>query len=93
MTAATTTELWSISATELAEAIRTKQASSAEVVEAHLRRIEAVNPAINAVVIVLGEQAFEAAKAADHAIAAGAGLPRFHGVTWPTRRRLKVLRR
>jgi Asp-tRNA(Asn)/Glu-tRNA(Gln) amidotransferase A subunit family amidase len=64
MTVAAATELWGMSATELAEAIRTRQASSAEIVEAHLRRIEAVNPAINAVVIVLGGQAMEAAERA-----------------------------
>jgi amidase len=80
MTVAAATELWRMSATELAEAIRTRQASSAEVVEAHLRRIVAVNPAINAVVIVLGEQALEAAEAADRGVAAGADLPPFHGV-------------
>jgi amidase len=71
VTTQTRTELWRLSATELAEVIRTKQASSAEVVEAHLRRIEAVNRSINAVVIVMGEQALEAAKAADRAVAAG----------------------
>lgn len=54
--------------------------SSAEVVEAHLRRIEAVNPAINAVVIVPGEQAVRAAEAADRALAAGDDLGPFHGV-------------
>lgn len=80
MTVAAATELWRMSATELAEAIRTRQASSTEVVQAHLRRIEAVNPAINAVVNVLGEQALEAARGADHAVAVGAGLPPFHGV-------------
>jgi amidase len=80
MTIAAATELWRMSATELAEAIRTRQASSVEVVEAHLRRIEAVNPAINAVVIVLGEQALQAAGAAERAVAAGADLPPFHGV-------------
>lgn len=80
MTIAAATELWRMSATELAEAIRTRQASSAEVVEAHLRRIEAVNPAINAVVIVLGEQALQAAEAADRALAAGDDLGPFHGV-------------
>jgi amidase len=69
-----------MSATELAEAIRTRQASSVEVVEAHLRRIEAVNPSVNAVVIVLGEQALEAAKAADRAAAAGGNVPPFRGV-------------
>jgi Asp-tRNA(Asn)/Glu-tRNA(Gln) amidotransferase A subunit family amidase len=42
----TVTELWRMSATELAEAIRSGQVSSREVVEAHLRRIEEVNPAV-----------------------------------------------
>jgi amidase len=80
MSVTTATDLWRMSATELAEAIRAKQASSREVIEAHLRRIEAVNPAVNAVTTVLGEQALEAAKAADLAVAGGADLPRFHGV-------------
>lgn len=76
----TTTDLWRMSATELAEAIRSRQTSSQEVVEDHLRRIEAVNPSINAVTVVLGEQALEAAKAADRAVAGGGDLPPFHGV-------------
>ena len=58
----TITDLWRMSALEVAEAIRTKQTSSREVIEAHLRRIDEVNPSINAVVVVLGEQALEAAK-------------------------------
>ncbi len=74
------TDLWRMSALELAEAIRSRQISSQEVIEAHLRRIEAVNPSVNAVTVVLGEQALEAAKAAERAVAAGGALPRFHGV-------------
>jgi Asp-tRNA(Asn)/Glu-tRNA(Gln) amidotransferase A subunit family amidase len=38
-----------MSATELDGAIRSRQASSQEVIEAHLRRIEAVNPSVNAI--------------------------------------------
>ncbi|HEX6758599.1 MAG TPA: amidase [Propionibacteriaceae bacterium] len=80
MNGAAGTALWRLGATELAEAIRTKQASSREVIEAHLRRIEAVNASINAVVIVLHEQALDAATAADRAVAACADHPPFHGV-------------
>ena len=90
MSVATATELWRMSATELAEAIRTRQVSSVEVVEAHLRRIEAVNPSINAVVIVLGEQALEAAKAADRAVAAGGNLPPLHGVPFTIKDNIDV---
>ena len=51
------TDLWRLGATELAAAIRSRRVSSREVVEAHLRRIEAVNPTVNAVTVVLGDQA------------------------------------
>ena len=80
MSVATATELWRLSATDLAEAIRSRQVSSREVIQEHLRRIEAVNPSVNAVTVVLAEQAVEAAKAADRAVADGDPLPPFHGV-------------
>ena len=89
-TISTTTELWSMGATELAGTIRTKRASAREVIEAHLRRIERVNPAINAVVIVLGEEALEAADAADRAIAHGRELQPFHGVPFTVKANLDV---
>jgi amidase len=90
MSVTTTTELWRLSASELAEAIRSRQTSSQEVIEAHLRRIEAVNPAINAVVVVLGEQALEAAKTADRAVAGGGDLPPFHGVPFTAKENIDV---
>jgi amidase len=80
MSVNTATELWRMSASELAEAIRSRQVSSQEVIEAHLQRIEAVNGSINAVVIVMAEQALKAAKTADHAVANGADLGPFYGV-------------
>jgi amidase len=86
----TATDLWRMSATELAEAIRSRQASSREVVEAHLRRIEAVNPAVNAVTVVLGEQALQAAKAADRVVAGGDELPRLHGVPFTVKENIDV---
>ena len=42
MTVTAATELWRLSAIELAEAIRSRQVSSQDVIEAHLRRIEAI---------------------------------------------------
>ena len=45
------------SATRLAALIRSGEVSSKEVVEAHLERIEEVNPEINAVTVMLGETA------------------------------------
>ena len=80
MTVATATELWRMSAVELGDLIRSRETSSREVVAAHLRRIDEVNPTINAVVDLLREQAIEAAEAADRALAADGPVGRFHGV-------------
>jgi amidase len=87
----TTTGLWSMSATDLAEAIRSKQASSREVVEAHIRRIEAVNPAINAITVVLAEQALEAAEAADRTVIGGTDLPPLHGVPFTIKENIDLV--
>jgi amidase len=86
----TITDLWRRSATDLAEAIRSKHISSAEVVEAHLRRIEAVNPSVNAVTVVLSEQASQAAKAADRAVASGGELPPLHGVPFTVKENIDL---
>ncbi|MFG1701888.1 amidase [Nonomuraea sp. M3C6] len=58
-------ELHYMTATELAHLIRTRQVSAVEVLQAHLDRIEQVNPRVNAIVTLVAEQALEAAKAAD----------------------------
>jgi amidase len=90
MSITTVTELWRMSATELAEMIGSRQVSSSEVIEAHLQRIEAINDLINAVVIVMAEQARKAAKTADGAIIAGADLGPFHGVPFTVKDNLDV---
>ena len=68
------------SATSLADAIRRKEVSSAEVIDAHLAQIERENPRLNAVVHVLSDSARAAAAKADKAIAAGEAAGPFHGV-------------
>ncbi|MEE3922487.1 amidase family protein [Micromonospora sp. BRA006-A] len=50
--------------------------SSADLVQAHLDRIERLNPAINAVVAVDRDRALAAAAAADRARAAGSPAAR-----------------
>jgi amidase len=73
-------ELIYASATELAEAIRVKEVSSLEVVNAYLKRIEAVNPRLNAVVQVTADAARDKARAADTALARGDIWGPLHGV-------------
>ena len=66
------------SALRLADAIRRREISSVELVDALLARIDKVNPAINAVVQLDRDRAREAAKAADR-VRAPADRP-LHGV-------------
>ena len=66
-------------ATKLAELVRTKAVSPVEVVQAHLDRIEAVNPTINAI-LTLADGALAAAKAAEAAVLAGDEIGPLHGV-------------
>src|SRR4051794_25718460 len=83
-------ELWRRSATELAAAIATGEVSSTEVVQAHLDRIEAVNPTVNAVTRVLADEALLAAKEADRARAAGESIGVFHGVPFTVKENIDV---
>ena len=68
------------SATALAKAIRRKEISVKAVIEAHLQRIEAVNPKINALVQSTAEAALEQANEADAALARGKLKGPLHGV-------------
>ena len=69
-------ELWRRGAEELAGLIARREVSSREVVDAHLERIEAVNSHLNAITLVLADEARAAADAADAGPPAGA----LHGV-------------
>ena len=73
-------EIFFMTATELAHRIRTKELSAREVMEAHLAHIERVNPTVNAIVTLLPERAMEQAKAADEALARGEEVGPLHGL-------------
>lgn len=68
------------SATKLAEMIRNKQVSPVEVVEAHIRRIEEVNPKLNAFVTTTFERARGEARSAEMRITRGESVGPLHGV-------------
>lgn len=77
------TTLQDLTAGELVDALRRKEVSAREALEAHVARVDAVNPAINAVVTEVREQAYQAAAAADERAAAAASpddLPVLHGL-------------
>jgi amidase len=67
-------------ATELRRLIRDREVSPVEVVDAVLRRIEQVNPVVNAYCTVAAEQALAAAREAEAAIMRRDSLGPLHGV-------------
>ena len=83
-------DLWRQSASDLARRIASRQVSSAEVVEAHLVRIEAVNPRVNALVKVLANDARTAAIEADRRVASGGPLGPLHGVPFTVKENIDV---
>ena len=73
-------ELWRWDAVDLAAAIRMRRISSREATRAILERLSAVNPALNAVTVLLADQALAAADRADEAVRLGEALGLLHGV-------------
>ncbi len=73
-------ELCYKSASELSRLIRSGELSPVEVVEAHLTRIEATEPALNSFITLLPEQARNAARRAEAQISAGNYRGPLHGI-------------
>jgi aspartyl-tRNA(Asn)/glutamyl-tRNA(Gln) amidotransferase subunit A len=70
-----------LSATELASLIRRKKVSPVEILEAVLDRLDALNPRLNAYVLVTAEQARKEAKAAERALGKRGATPGpLHGI-------------
>ena len=64
--------------TELAGLISSRQVSPVELTEACLRRIDALNPTLNAFLTVCGDEAMESAREAEKS--AGPDMPPLHGI-------------
>ena len=73
-------ELPFLSATELAELIRTAEVSPVEATDAYLARIEQVDPSLNSYITVTADQARAEARQAEAEIAAGKYRGPLHGV-------------
>lgn len=78
--AAGTDDVLKKSAAEVAALIRGRSISTVDVVKQCYARIEAVNPKINAVVMLCKERALAEAEQADAMLAAGKSLGALHGV-------------
>jgi amidase len=73
-------ELTALSAVSMAQQVRDKKVSPVELLEAHLARIESLNPKLNAFVQVDGDGAREQARHAEDAVMRKQKLGPLHGV-------------
>ena len=73
-------EITFLSAVEMAAQVRARILSAADLVEAHLAKIDRLNPILNAYVDVNPERARDQARAADAAVRQGDSVGPLHGV-------------
>jgi len=83
-------KILSLSGTRQAELIRDGAVSSTELIDAHLARIDEVNPALNAVVEILREPASREAEAVDRRRAAGEPMRPLEGVPFSIKDSIEV---
>ena len=74
------TELCFLSATELAKRMQNREVSAREVMEAHLKQIEKINPKVNAIVTFVADQALKQAEEADRIIDRREAVGVLHGL-------------
>jgi amidase len=73
-------DLWQLGALEIAAAIRNRETTSRDVLDALVERVDTVNGELNAIVALLGDDALKAAEVADRAVLDGEQLGPLHGV-------------
>src|SRR5262249_54871707 len=69
-----------MTAVEMSRKLRAKEISAVELLSAHLRQIERVNPKVNAIVTLVADQAMEQARKTDAALARDQWLGPLHGL-------------
>ncbi len=68
-------ELWQLPAWKIAEEVRLGRLSASQAVESHIRRMESLEPSLNAMITPMPEEARRRALAVDEALSKGADLP------------------
>ena len=76
-----TTDLWKLSASQIANLVALRKVSATEVAQSALARLEAANPALNAVVECRPDEVLARARQVDAAIARGEDVGPLAGVT------------
>jgi aspartyl-tRNA(Asn)/glutamyl-tRNA(Gln) amidotransferase subunit A len=72
--------LWRLSAAEIRDGVASRRFTASEVAQAHLERLEAVEPRVDAFLLPLADRALAQARRLDAALAAGQPVPSLAGV-------------
>ncbi|GAA5088337.1 amidase family protein [Microbacterium yannicii] len=83
-------DLWQLSMREIADAVRSRSTTARAVIDAHLERIDAVNPAVNALTVVFHERARALADAVDAALDAGEDVGPLAGVPFTVKENIDL---
>ena len=73
-------DLRELTLAEAASLVRRKKVSPVELAEGYLRRVEALNPSLNAYITVAADEAMRSAQQAEDDVARGLDLGPLHGV-------------
>lgn len=83
-----TKEIPFLAATELARLVEKKEVSPVEVVEAYLARVDSLNSRLHAFLTICRDEALQAAREAEHAIARGDYRGPMHGIPFAVKDQL-----
>lgn len=83
-------KLCEISASQIVKLVEKKRVTCREVIQAHINRIKAINPGVNAVTVLLEEQALEAADWEDKKIADSKKISALQGVPFTVKENIDV---
>ena len=83
-------DLWQLSMREIADAVRSRSTSARAVIDAHLDRIDAVNPVVNALTVVFHERARALADAVDAALDTGETVGPLAGVPFTVKENIDL---
>jgi Asp-tRNA(Asn)/Glu-tRNA(Gln) amidotransferase A subunit family amidase len=78
------------SVVEMARAVREREVSPVELVQAHIDRAQGVNPSVNAIVLPRYEEALEEARAAERALSNGSERGPLHGIPFTAKECIEV---
>ncbi len=84
-------ELWKMNASEIVQLVKDRKVSCREIVQAHIDRIKEINPGINAVTVLLEEQALNMADNEDKKLARGKKVSPLQGIPFTVNEKIDLI--